>query len=63
MYDDRNIDKGRPTFLDPVLTFFTALINTCAAHGRHWLFTAFVPVYVTTSTTLVAIIIYMIMYD
>lgn len=60
MYDDHNVDKGRPTLLDSVFTFFTALVNICAARGRHWLVTTFVTVAVTTSTTLVAIIIYMI---
>ena len=60
MYNDYNVDKGRPTLLDSVLTFFTALVNICAARGRHWLVTAFVAVSVTTSTTLVAIIIYII---
>ncbi|KAH7417506.1 hypothetical protein BKA64DRAFT_658064 [Cadophora sp. MPI-SDFR-AT-0126] len=49
-----------PTLLDSVLTFFTALINICAARGRHWLVSAFVTVSVATSTTLVAIIIYMV---
>jgi hypothetical protein len=46
--------------MDSTLTFITALVNICAARGRHWLITAFVTVTVTTSTTLVAIIIYMI---
>ena len=60
MYDDHNVDKGRPTLIDSALTFVTALVNICAARGRHWLVTAFVTVAVTTSTTLVAIIIYII---
>jgi hypothetical protein len=46
--------------MDSALTFVMALVNICAARGRHWLVTAFVTVAVTTSTTLVAIIIYMI---
>jgi hypothetical protein len=60
LYDDHNVDKGRPTLIDSALTFVTALVNTCAAHGRHWLVIAFVTVAVTTSITLVAIIIYML---
>ncbi|KAH6667732.1 hypothetical protein B0J14DRAFT_442502, partial [Halenospora varia] len=49
-----------PTLLDSVLTSVTVLVNICAARGRHWLVTAFVTTAVTASTTLVAIIIYMI---
>lgn len=60
MYNDHNVDKGRPTLLDSALTFVTALVNICAARGRHWLVTGFVTAAVMTSTTLVAIIIYMI---
>ena len=60
MYNDYNIDKGRPTLLDSVLTFFTALVNICAARGRHWLVKAFVAVSMTINITLVAIIIYII---
>jgi hypothetical protein len=60
LYDDHNVDKGRPTLLDSVLTFVTALVNICATRGRHWLVTTVVTAAVTTGTTLVAIIIYMI---
>jgi hypothetical protein len=60
LYDDHNVDKGRPTLMDSALTSVTALVNICTARGRHWLVTVFVTVAVTTSTTLVAIIIYMI---
>jgi hypothetical protein len=60
LYDDHYVDKGRPALLDSVLTFVTPLVNICAARGRHWIVTAFMTAAVTTSTTLVAIIIYMI---
>jgi hypothetical protein len=60
LYNDYNIDKGRPTLLDSAFTFVIALVNICAAYSRHWLVTGFVTVAVTTSITLVVIIIYII---
>ena len=60
MYDDHNVDKGRPTLIDSALTFVTALVNICAARGRYWLITAFVTVAVIISITLIAIMIYII---
>ncbi len=60
MYNEHNVDKGRLNLLDSVLTYFIALVNVCAARGRHWLVTAFVTVSVMTSITLVAIIVYII---
>jgi hypothetical protein len=60
LYDDYNVDKGRPTLLDSVRTFFTALVNICEARGRHWLVTAFFAVSVTTCTTLAAITIHVL---
>jgi hypothetical protein len=60
LYNDHGVDKGRPNLLDSILTLVTALVNVCATRGRHWLVTAVVTAAVITSTTLVAIIIYMI---
>ena len=62
VYDDHNINKGRLTLLDSVLTLGMTLVNVCAAHGRQWIVTAFRTAVVTTITTLVAIIMY-ILYE
>jgi hypothetical protein len=55
-----NIDKGRPTILNSIVTFVTALVNVDATRGRHWLATTVATTAVTTSTTLVALAMYMV---
>lgn len=62
VYDDHNINKGRPTLLDSVLTFGMTLVNACTAYGRQWIVTVFRTAAVTTTITLVAIIMY-ILYE
>jgi hypothetical protein len=60
LYDDHSVDKARPTLLNSIVTFVTALVNVDATRGRHWLATTVVTTAVTTSTTLVAIVMYMV---